>query len=198
GRELHQPLQADILAWADRGASRGRAGALVCFAHPTEVATMKITVLLVATGLGLSLIPVVSVAAPQVQPPGAALPPPGLHDPGVDAAAPQASATTRSPMSPPAVSLPSMQDAGGASPADDETSPEVTMHERGDDSVQEYRRGGQVYMVVVTPKHGIPYTYMLDPQGRWVDEHGQKPAQPVMYKILEWGKSKPAVARSGG
>lgn len=72
------------------------------------------------------------------------------------------------------------------------------MRERGDDSVQEYRRGGQVYMVVVTPKHGIPYTYMLDPQGRWVDEHGQKPAQPVMYKILEWGKSKPAVARSGG
>jgi hypothetical protein len=39
---------------------------------------------------------------------------------------------------------------------------------------------------------------MVDPSGRLVDEHGQKPARPVMYKILEWGKSRPATARSGG
>lgn len=91
-----------------------------------------------------------------------------------------------------------MHDAGAPPAADDQSPPNVTIHQRGDDSVQEYWRGGQVYMVVVTPKNGVPYTYMLDPQGRWVDEHGQKPVRPVMYKILEWGKSKPAVASSGG
>jgi hypothetical protein len=47
-------------------------------------------------------------------------------------------------------------------------------------------------MVVVTPKSGIAQTYMVDPEGRLVDEHGMKPARPVMYKVLEWGKSRPA------
>ena len=158
---------------------------------------MKIVAILVATGFGLVLAPMVSMASPQVPPPGPALPPPGLHDPGVGAA-PQAAGSTGNPMSPLAVALPSMHDDAGASPAADKSPPEVTIHQHGDDSVQEYWRAGQIYMVVVTPKNGIPYTYMLDPQGRWVDEHGQKPVRPVMYKILEWGKSKPAAASSGG
>jgi hypothetical protein len=46
-------------------------------------------------------------------------------------------------------------------------------------------------MVVITPKNGIAQTYMVDPQGRLVDEHGQKPTRPVMYKVMEWGKSRP-------
>lgn len=159
---------------------------------------MKIVALLVAAGFGLALVPMASVAAQQVSPPGPALPPPGLHDPGVDAAAPQAAITAGDPMAPPSVSLPSMHDDGRASAADGKSPPEVTVHQRGEDNVQEYWRAGQIYMVVVTPKNGIPYTYMLDPQGRWVDEHGQKPVRPVMYKILEWGKSKPATASSSG
>ena len=156
---------------------------------------MKIAALLLATGFGLSLLPSWSGAAPQVPPPGPALPPPALHDPGVDAAAPPAT-TAGSPMAPASVALPSMRGPGGTPPADDDTT--VTVHQRGDESVQEYWRGGQVYMVVVTPKHGVPYTYTLDPQGRWVDEHGQRPVRPVMYKVLEWGKSKPATASSSG
>jgi hypothetical protein len=51
-------------------------------------------------------------------------------------------------------------------------------------------------MVVITPKSGIAQTYMVDPQGRLVDEHGQKPVGPVMYKVLEWGKARPP-AESG-
>jgi hypothetical protein len=47
-------------------------------------------------------------------------------------------------------------------------------------------------MVVITPKSGIAQTYMVDAQGRLVDEHGQKPVRPVMYQVLEWGKSAPA------
>lgn len=153
---------------------------------------MKISALLIAAGLALASMVGVSIAMPQAQvpppSPGNALPPPGMDDPGVAPAD-----TAVSPMSPPAVSLPSMHDAG---PGDTGAQPEVTVHQHGDDNVQEYWRAGQVYMVVVTPKNGIPQTYMLDQQGGWVDAHGQKPLRPVMYKILEWGKSKPAPARS--
>ncbi len=66
------------------------------------------------------------------------------------------------------------------------------VRQEGDNSIQEYSRNGRVYMVVVTPKNGITQTYMVDPQGRLVDEHGQKPVGPVMYKVLEWGKSQAA------
>jgi hypothetical protein len=70
------------------------------------------------------------------------------------------------------------------------------VRQEGDNSVQEYSRNGRVYMVVVTPKNGIAQTYMVDPQGRVVDEHGQKPVGPVMYKVLEWGKAKPPAENS--
>jgi hypothetical protein len=62
--------------------------------------------------------------------------------------------------------------------------------------VQEYARNGRVYMVVITSKAGIVQTYTVDPEGRVVDEHGQKPVRPVMYKVQEWGKSRPASAQS--
>lgn len=157
---------------------------------------MKTVLLLLATGLGCALLGMGASAMPQAAPPdlGPALPPPALHDPGVRASAPAAS-SAGSPMAPAAVTLPSMHDDGTGH---DEAATEVTIHQRGDDSVQEYWRAGQLYMVVVTPKNGVPYSYMVDPQGRWVDEHGQKPMRPVMYKILEWGKSRPATARSSG
>lgn len=154
---------------------------------------MKISVPLFAAALLAGSGALAFAAAPQAAPPGQPLPPPGLNDPGVAPAG-----TSRSPMAPPDVNLPSMRDTGSARDA----APEVTIRQRGDDSVQEYWRAGQLYMVVVTPKNGVPQTYMLDPQGSgWVDTHGQRPLRPVMYKILEWGKSKPAPARassSGG
>jgi hypothetical protein len=39
---------------------------------------------------------------------------------------------------------------------------------------------------------------MVDPQGRLQPQNGAPPVKPVMYKILEWGKSKPAEASSSG
>lgn len=70
------------------------------------------------------------------------------------------------------------------------------MHQQGDNTVEEFKQNGRVYMVVVRPKHGVPQTYMVDPQGRFHAQNGAPPVQPVMYKILEWGKSKPAEASS--
>ncbi|PWK86678.1 DUF2782 domain-containing protein [Fulvimonas soli] len=130
--------------------------------------------------------------AQSAPPPGSGLPPPGLHDPGVK---PAPAATARAAAMP---ALPSMRSDAPAAAAPAEPLPDVRVRREGDDTIQEYRRNGQVYMVVITPKGGVPQTYMVDPQGRMVDEHGKKPVGPVMYKVMEWGKSRPAEASSSG
>ena len=132
-------------------------------------------------------------------------PPPGINDPGVQAVTPAAkprSAHATMPAHPPMdlkpQTLPAMQDNGTANAGRDKSLPEIKVHQEGDNSIQEYSRNGRVYMVVVTPKNGIEQTYTVDPQGRLVDEHGQKPVGPVMYKVLEWGKAKPPAEDSSG
>ncbi|MHB1058425.1 MAG: DUF2782 domain-containing protein [Rhodanobacter sp.] len=139
-------------------------------------------------------------------------PPPGINDPGVQAVEPPAKPAAR-PAAKPAIrtnraarspsahplnlkpqalpAVPAMHDDGRAPSARDQSLPEIRVRQEGDNSIQEYSRNGRVYMVVVTPKSGIAQTYMVDPQGRLVDEHGMKPVGPVMYKVLEWGKSLP-------
>lgn len=42
--------------------------------------------------------------------------------------------------------------------------PQVTILKRGEDTVEEYRINGRLYMVKVTPPHGTPY-YLIDRQG---------------------------------
>jgi hypothetical protein len=140
------------------------------------------------------------LAAPafaQSSPPANVPPPPGMNDPGVKTSAP-ASTPAQAPAAASAQEGSSLQPRKPEPIRSGEPMPEVSVHQQGENTVQEYRRNGQLYMVVVTPPSGIAQTYMVDPSGRLVDEHGQKPARPVMYKILEWGKSKPAQASSSG
>ena len=125
-------------------------------------------------------------------------PPPGMNDPGVKATPQAAPAQAPAAASAPAQEGSSLQPRKPEPIRSGEPMPEVSVHQQGENTVQEYRRNGQLYMVVVTPPSGIAQTYMVDPSGRLVDEHGQKPARPVMYKILEWGKSKPAPASTSG
>ena len=47
---------------------------------------------------------------------------------------------------------------------DEELQPEVTIIRRGEDVVEEYRVGGQLYMVKITPSKGLPY-YLVDSDG---------------------------------
>ena len=152
-----------------------------------------------------------SVLAQSV-PSTSAPPPPGINDPGVQAVeapakpATRPAATHRSTHAAPSSSsqplnlkpqtLPAMHDEGSVQTGRDQSPPEVRIRQEGDNSIQEYSRSGRVYMVVITPKSGIAQTYMVDPQGRLVDEHGMKPVGPVMYKVLEWGKSRPPAAGS--
>jgi hypothetical protein len=147
-----------------------------------------------------------SAAKPKFNP---APPPPGLNDPGVQAVAPPAARSAPAPAETPAeptpsrypskpIPLPKMPGQQGAAPADAGAPPDVDVRQEGDNTVEEYRESGRVYMIVVRPKHGIPQTYMVDPQGRLHAQNGAPPVQPVMYKIFEWGKSKPAEASSAG
>jgi hypothetical protein len=42
--------------------------------------------------------------------------------------------------------------------------PQVTIKKRGEDRVEEYRMNGKLYMIKVTPSHGVPY-YLVDSKG---------------------------------
>lgn len=47
---------------------------------------------------------------------------------------------------------------------DPDLEPQITIQQRGQDRVEEYRIRGQLYMVKVTPPHGKPY-YLVDQRG---------------------------------
>lgn len=135
------------------------------------------------------------------------LPPPGLNDPGVTpvpetSARPPAEQPQSTPAEVTATPLPGKPIPLPRAPGDKgpaQTIPDVQVKQEGDRTVQEYRQGGRLYMVVVTPKHGVPQTYMVDNQGRLRDESGQPPVRPVMYKVMEWGKApRPADSQDDG
>ncbi len=46
-------------------------------------------------------------------------------------------------------------------PADE---PEVTIIKETEQTVEEYRANGKLYMIKITPKHGVPY-YLIDDRG---------------------------------
>lgn len=49
-------------------------------------------------------------------------------------------------------------------PFDDALEPQVTIRKRDGDTIEEFRRGGRLYMLKVTPSHGVPY-YLVDTEG---------------------------------
>lgn len=42
--------------------------------------------------------------------------------------------------------------------------PQITIIQRGEETVEEHRVNGKLYMIKVTPPHGTPY-YLVDPKG---------------------------------
>ncbi|TSA51071.1 MAG: DUF2782 domain-containing protein [Nitrosomonadales bacterium] len=66
--------------------------------------------------------------------------------------------------------------------------PQVTIVKRGEETVEEYRVGGELYMMKVTPSHGVPY-YLLKEQkdGGWarMDGPGESLAIPnwVLFRF---------------
>lgn len=72
---------------------------------------------------------------------------------------------------------------------DEEMEPEVTIIQREDETVEEYRVNGRLYMVKITPFVGKPY-YFIDRDGdglmdsRMGDIHN--PFRVPMWEILSW------------
>ncbi len=52
---------------------------------------------------------------------------------------------------------------------DEAVEPQVTIRQDGENRMEEYRMNGKLYMVKVTPSHGVPY-YLIDQRGdgSWV------------------------------
>jgi hypothetical protein len=49
-------------------------------------------------------------------------------------------------------------------PFDAALEPQVTIRKRDNETVEEFRAGGKLYMIKVTPAHGVPY-YLVDDRG---------------------------------
>ena len=66
--------------------------------------------------------------------------------------------------------------------------PQVTIQRRGTETVEEYRLNGRLYMVKVTPAHGVPY-YLIDDVGRGDfvrrDTYDTR-TRPPMWVIHQW------------
>lgn len=72
---------------------------------------------------------------------------------------------------------------------DEEIEPSVTIREEEGRLIEEYSRNGQVYMVRIVPKVGLPYYYIdTDGDGRLetTPNKGLDPVQPVHWKIKEF------------
>ena len=67
--------------------------------------------------------------------------------------------------------------------------PDITIIRKSKKTIQEYRRGGKLYMVKIIPDVGPPY-YFIDSDGDGsMDVRGNdldKGARVNMWKILEW------------
>lgn len=67
--------------------------------------------------------------------------------------------------------------------------PDITIIRKGKDTIQEYRRGGKLYMIKVIPDIGPPY-YFIDTDGDGnMDVRGNdldRGSNINMWKILEW------------
>jgi hypothetical protein len=61
---------------------------------------------------------------------------------------------------PPELALP----APGADQDDASLEPQITITNRGEDKVEEYRLNGRLYMIKVIPRIGLPY-YLIDNYG---------------------------------
>ena len=120
-------------------------------------------------------------------PPGSALPPPDINDPGEK---PQ-----NVPL--PSTGIPPSVAPAGRNGGRDSTNI-TTRTDANGDTIEEYRRGGQVIMVRVTPKHGVTQTYRVNnANGSLVHDPNQGPVSPVYYDIYKWGgPKKPAKGSS--
>jgi hypothetical protein len=72
--------------------------------------------------------------------------------------------------------------------SDEELQPEVTIVRRGNETIEEYRVGGQLYMIKITPSKGAPY-YLMDTDGDGSLETRRNDLENpsiVQWRIFTW------------
>ena len=66
--------------------------------------------------------------------------------------------------------------SGEALDGDISDEPVITIRKKGKDTIEEYRINGELYMMKVTPEHGVPYyLHKEDQDGGWVNDGPLKP-----------------------
>jgi len=69
--------------------------------------------------------------------------------------------------------------------ADDSVEPQITITKKGDDKVEEYRIHGELYMMKITPSHGVPYYLMKeDENSAWSRLDGPTPPMIIPKWVL--------------
>ncbi|MEO7431851.1 MAG: DUF2782 domain-containing protein [Dokdonella sp.] len=126
-------------------------------------------------------------------------PPPGMNDPGVtstETATPgsdpsTANAVSEDPLAP--LPKPDARLARDKASRDASTSTqriansEVTRRQQGDDTVEEYRDRGHVWMIKIVQKNGPTQTFTdIDGSGRLNHDPKEGPISPVYFTLYEW------------
>lgn len=129
---------------------------------------------------------VLATAQSAPPPPRSGLPPPDINDQGVQAIPLPSSSI-------PASEAPSLRAANG------EQAPTVAVKTAPNGgTVEEYRHGGTLYMVRITPKNGLTQTFMVNgATGKLIRDPRMGPVSPVYYTIYKWGAA-PKPVDSGG
>ena len=71
---------------------------------------------------------------------------------------------------------------------DPELEPQITIIKQGEDTIEEHRIGGELYMIKVLPRIGFPY-YLVKDRSRGLDNHPGEPGNNIsapMWRILEF------------
>jgi hypothetical protein len=129
-------------------------------------------------------------------------PPPAIDDPGVetrepgapagaDAPAPAAAAADDDPLAPlPKPDTRLVRDKASRAAAPDPermAASDVTTRREGDDTVEEYRQAGRLWMVRIHPKNGPMQTFVdTTGSGQLTRNPDMGPVAPVYYTIYEW------------
>lgn len=84
--------------------------------------------------------------------------------------------------------LPEPPEAPAGYEPDPATEPQVTIVKKGEDTVEEYRMNGELYMQKITPSHGVPYYLVKENvDGGWarMDGPGDRLAIPnwVLFRF---------------
>lgn len=159
---------------------------------PTFRTLVVATLLAMTTGFAAN--------AAQKKPPATeTAPPPGMNEPGVTSieattkgtAPASAASADEDPLAP----LPKPDARLVRDKASRDTSAnaqriaesQVTKRQQGDDTVEEYRDRGHVWMIKIVPQTGPTQTFMAsDGSGRLVRDPNEGPVSPVYYTLYEW------------